>query len=303
METTTLVIMAAGVGSRFRAGVKQLAPVGPNGEFLMDYAIHDAIEAGFNRILFVIRPELLEDFQETIGERIKNAVAVDYAFQKVDNLPGGMFERFASRTKPWGTGQAVLACRDLIDGPFAVINADDYYGKAAFREAFADLQHPRGGEEVSMVSFTLESTLSRHGGVTRGFCRVNENGYLDEIVEVRNIVQVGGECVSEHEGKTCHLPLTARVSMNMWGMNKAFLLRLESAFQEFLENLEDGNEKAEFLLPEIMGRFLEEKTLAVKVLESKEAWFGLTYQEDKVGAVNTIAEMIADGIYPKELWN
>ena len=219
MNKATLVVMAAGIGSRFGGGIKQLEPVGPNGEIIMDYSIYDAMEAGFDKVVFVIRKDLKKDFKEVIGNRIEKVVEVAYAYQEVDDIPQAYRERFSGRTKPWGTGQAILCCKDVVDSPFLVINADDYYGKQAYVEAYEYLtRETTSKDEICMVSFVLKNTLSDNGGVTRGVCKVNENGYLADIVETSNIEKYeSGAAV--HKGEA-YIPIDieSSVSMNMWGL-------------------------------------------------------------------------------------
>ena len=284
---TTLVIMAAGIGSRFGGGIKQLEPVGPSGEIIMDYSVYDAMEAGFEKIVFVIRRDIEADFREIIGDRIEKVCAdrgveVAYAFQSGDALPEG-FVRPEGRTKPWGTGQAILACDGLIDGPFAVINADDYYGKEAYRKLYAYLKNydPARPTDYCMAGFILKNTLSDNGTVTRGVCKVNADGYLTEVVETSNILktvengQVGASVDGEPLDPDCY------VSMNFAA----------------------GNEmKGEYLLPTIIGGMLAEGKCSVKVLESADKWFGVTYKEDKESVVNSFRALIEAGVYQEKLF-
>ena len=243
MKKTALVIMAAGIGSRFGKGIKQLAPVGPNGEIIMDYSIHDAIEAGFNKIIFIIRKDIEEAFREVIGERIeaickKLNVEIDYAFQAMNDLPEGV-KLPKDRTKPWGTGQAVLACKGLIKEPFAVINADDYYGKESFFKLhdFLEEYTPEKPTDFCAAGFILKNTLSENGGVTRGVCQVNENGYLTGIDETKNIVKVGNKAAVQKEDGQEPIDENSHVSMNMWGLTPEFVGLLEEGFVEFFENI------------------------------------------------------------------
>ncbi|MBU3839808.1 MAG: nucleotidyltransferase [Candidatus Ruminococcus intestinipullorum] len=304
MSQATLVVMAAGIGSRFGGGIKQLEPVGPNGEIIMDYSIYDAMEAGFDKVVFVIRKDLEEDFKEIIGNRIEKIVDVAYAFQEVDDIPEDYKEVFKARTKPWGTGQAILCCKDVVDSPFLVINADDYYGKQAYVEAYEYLQNERhdAEDEICMVSFVLRNTLSENGAVTRGLCQVDDNGYLSEIVETQNIESYR-DGAAIHEGD-CYKEVDAgsSVSMNMWGLKPNFFSILENGFEEFLRNTEADNLKSEYLLPTIIGGLLEEKKISVKVLTSKEKWFGVTYKEDKESVVTELQKLIQSGVYPEKLF-
>lgn len=298
MSRAALVIMAAGIGSRFGGGIKQLEPVGPNGEIIMDYSIRDAIEAGFDKVVFVIRKDLEKDFKEVIGERIEKQIPVEYAFQELDDIPQEFQEKFQGRTKPWGTGQAILACRGKVTEPFLVINADDFYGKEAYVEAYQYLKEKKevsGKEPICMVGFVLKNTLSENGGVTRGVCEVDENGHLTNIVETHNIIRKGEKAEAEDGAK--ELELDVPVSMNMWGLQPEFLDILEKGFHEFLETTKADDLKAEYLLPTIIGGLLKEGRAEVTVLNSKDKWFGVTYKEDKESVVNAIKELIEKGIY------
>lgn len=299
MEKTSLVIMAAGIGSRFGGGIKQLAPVGPNGEIIMDYSIHDALEAGFNKVIFIIRKDLEKDFKEIIGNRIEKLCEVAYAFQELDHLPEG-FTVPEGRTKPWGTGQAVLACKGLIQEPFAVINADDYYGKQAFVQVHDYLiRHAGEKQKYCMAGFILKNTLSDNGGVTRGVCKVDENGQLVDIVETHNIIKCPqGACI---EGTGDIVDPESYVSMNMWGLTPEFVDVLESGFAEFLEALKPEDLKAEYLLPTIIDGMLKSGQATVKLLETSDKWFGVTYAEDKQSVMEAFARLIADGVYSSPL--
>ena len=304
MSKAPLVVMAAGIGSRFGGGIKQLEPVGPNGEIIMDYSIYDAMAAGFDKVVFVIRKDLEKDFKEVIGNRIEKVVEVAYAYQEVDDIPQMYKERFQERTKPWGTGQAILCCKHVVDSPFLVINADDYYGKQAYVEAFEYLTEEKTADnpEICMVSFVLKNTLSENGGVTRGVCKGDENGYLADIVETSNIEKYeDGAAVRKEEGYQ-PIDIESSVSMNMWGLTPEFFQILESGFEEFVANTPADNLKAEYLLPTIIGDLLAEKKLAVRVLTSKDKWFGVTYKEDKDSVVSELQALIRDGVYPEKLF-
>lgn len=304
MSKATLVIMAAGIGSRFGGGIKQLAPVGPNGEIIMDYSIYDAIEAGFDKIVFVIRKDLEKDFKEVIGNRIEKQIEVAYAYQEIDDIPQKYREKFTGRTKPWGTGQAILCCKDVVDSPFLVINADDYYGKDAFREAYSYLTSMEDTDkmQICMVSFVLKNTLSDNGGVTRGICKVDSNGMLAGITETHNIEKDGDKAVVRTGGEIEELDPDSPVSMNMWGLTPKFIEILESGFDEFLEDTRADDLKAEYLLPTIIGDLLEKGKLDVRVLESHDQWFGVTYKEDKEAVMSAVGRLIADGVYPSVLY-
>lgn len=296
MSKATLVIMAAGIGSRFGGGIKQLAPIGPNGEIIMDYSIYDALEAGFDKVVFVIRKDLEKDFKEIIGNRIEKEVEVAYAFQELDDIPEKFSGKFTGRTKPWGTGQAILCCKDVVDAPFLVINADDYYGKEGFREIHDYLV--KGGQSC-MAGFVLKNTLSDNGGVTRGICKMDEYNNLTEIVETSNIVKNAEGA----EADGVKLDTESLVSMNMWGLAPEFLKTLESGFQYFFEKVVPENLiKAEFLIPTFIGELLAEGRISVKVLRTNDTWYGMTYKEDVVAVKDSFREMLEKGIYREELF-
>lgn len=300
MQKTSLVIMAAGIGSRFGQGIKQLTKVGPSGEIIVDYSIHDALEAGFNKIIFVIRKDIYDDFEEIIGKRISKLCDVEYAFQEMEDLPEG-FTVPEGRVKPWGTGQAVLACKDLIHEPFAVINADDYYGKEAFVKVHDFLiEHANDRYQYCMPGFVLENTLSDQGGVTRGICKVDDNGHLTEITETPNIVKKNDEmAISEDDGK--EIPLSSLASMNMWGVTPDYLKILEDGFVDFLKNIPEGDLKAEYLLPIIMEGLLKESRATISVLETHDKWFGITYAADKDKVIEEFKGLVDRGVYPSPL--
>lgn len=304
MSKATLVVMAAGIGSRFGGGIKQLEPVGPNGEIIMDYSIYDAMEAGFDKVVFVIRKDLEKDFKEVIGNRIEKVVDVAYAYQEIEDVPEQFKHCFDGRKKPWGTGQAILCCKDVVDSPFLVINADDYYGKQAYVEAYEYLVQSteRDPLEICMVGFVLKNTLSDNGGVTRGICRVNTEGMLEKIVETQGIEKAEGGAVVQKETGAEPVDVDSPVSMNMWGLRPEFFRILESGFEAFLEGLEKDNLKSEYLLPTIIGGLLEEGNISVKVLTSKDKWFGVTYKEDKADVVSAIKDLIDSGVYPEKLF-
>jgi UTP-glucose-1-phosphate uridylyltransferase len=301
---TSLVIMAAGIGSRFGGGVKQLEPVGLHNELIIDYSIHDAIEAGFNKIIFIIRKDIEKDFREVIGERIEAlcgrlGIEVCYAFQSLTDVPAGVTVP-AGRTKPWGTGQAVLAAKALIHEPFAVINADDYYGKAAFRIVHDfllgyDAQRPN---DFCMAGFLLKNTLSDNGGVTRGLCKLDSTGYLTDVVETKNIIKTASGAQADGvaiDGNTY-------ASMNMWGLTPEFLDTLEVGFGQFFQTLGEDELKGEYLLPIYIGQLLREHKVTVKALETDDKWFGVTYKEDKPLVVESFRALIAQGVYHESLF-
>lgn len=292
--------MAAGIGSRFGQGIKQLTKVGPSGEIIVDYSIHDALEAGFNKIVFVIRKDIREEFDEVIGKRISKLCEVEYAFQEMNDLPES-FTVPEGRVKPWGTGQAVLACKDLIHEPFAIINADDYYGKEAFMKVHDFLiEHANDKYQYCMPGFVLENTLSEQGGVTRGICKVDNEGFLTEIIETSNIVKKNDEMAcSEDDQKD--IPLSSLASMNMWGVTLDYLEILEDGFVDFLKNVPEGDLKAEYLLPIIMGRLLKDKKASISVLETHDKWFGITYAADKEMVIEEFKKLVEQGVYSSPL--
>lgn len=305
MKKTTLVIMAAGIGSRFGGGIKQLEPVGPSGEIIMDYSVHDAMEAGFDKVVFIIRKDLEKDFREVIGDRMDKIVETAYAFQEIDELPAG-FTKPEGRTKPWGTGQAILSCKELVQEPFVVINADDYYGKEAFVKVHDYLvqEHPASDRmEFCMAGFQLGNTLSENGGVTRGICSVDEKQHLTKVTETKNIVKTEeGAAVQKEDGSLVPVAADCPVSMNMWGFTPEIFQVLETGFADFLQNLSDKM-KGEYLIPTIVDQLIQEKKANVTVLESKDKWFGVTYKEDKPSVVRSFQELIEAGVYKKKLFD
>lgn len=306
MKKTALVIMAAGIGSRFGGGIKQLEPVGPNGEIIMDYSIHDALEAGFDRIVFVIRHDLEDDFREVIGNRIEKIAPVSYAFQELDDIPAG-FSVPEGRKKPWGTGQAVLSVRDIVNEPFLVINADDYYGKEVFKKIhdymISEMDENAPVYDVCMGGFILTNTLSDNGGVTRGVCEVGEDGVLKRVTETYNIVKTpDGLSATDKEGNPVTVRADQHVSMNMWGLTPAFIRELDRGFPAFLQNLKEGDIKSEYLLPTIIDQMIKDGRVRVTVLETQDHWFGVTYKEDKAGVAESIRALISQGVYPEKLF-
>ncbi len=306
---TTLIIMAAGIGSRFGGGIKQLAPVGPSGEIIMDYSIHDALEAGFNKVVFIIRRDLEADFREIIGNRIEKICPCAYAFQEVENLPGG-FKNPEGRTKPWGTGHAVLACKGIVDTPAMVINADDYYGKDAYVKMHDYLVNHMDTSktdvlDIAMPGFILGNTLSDNGCVTRGICTTDNAGNLKTIVETSNIYKDGenGAYVAQKDGSKTPIDTESLVSMNMWAFTPAFIDRLETGFIEFLAAGNATEMKSEYLLPTIIGGMLNDGTATVKVLKTTDKWFGVTYKEDKDYVIESFKKLIQAGVYKAKLFD
>lgn len=301
---TSLVIMAAGIGSRFGGGIKQLKTVGPQNELIIDYSVHDAIAAGFDKIIFIIRHDIEEDFKSIIGNRIeiecqRLGVEVCYAFQSLDDIPDGI-KVPSGRTKPWGTGQAVLSCRNIINEPFAVINADDYYGKEAFVKIhdFLENYDKSSPDSLCMAGFILKNTLSDNGEVTRGICQVDDSEFLTDIVETHNIVKIGNEAYSNG----ISVDMNSHVSMNMWGFTPEFICRLETGFSEFLRNIDDEL-KSEYLLPVYIGKLLNDNKVTVKVLEISEQWFGITYKEDVPIVQKEFEKLVKAGYYNERLFD
>lgn len=296
---TTLLIMAAGIGSRFGGGIKQLEPVDGGRHIIMDYSIHDAIEAGFNHVVFVIRKDIEAEFREVIGDRIAavcaaKGVTVDYAFQDLHDIPGQFPE---GRTKPWGTGQAVLAAKQVLKTPFVVINADDYYGKEGLRALH---EHLVSGGGDCMAGFVLRNTLSDNGGVTRGICKMDEKSCLTQVTETKNILKTAAGAQADG----VELDLDSLVSMNMWGLTLDFLQVLEQGFAEFFEKEVPTNPlKAEYLIPTFIGKLLSQNKISVKVLKTNDAWYGMTYKEDVPAVKESFARMLAEGIYQADLFS
>ncbi len=303
MSTTALVIMAAGMGSRY-GGIKQLEPVGPGGEIIMDYSIYDAIQAGFNKVVVIIRKDLEQDFKEVIGNRIEQLLPVEYVFQELDHLPEG-FTKPTDRTKPWGTGQAVLCCKDVVKEPFAVINADDYYGKEAFRLVYEFLNNKSyHRNQYCMAGFILGNTLSENGAVTRGVCRADEKGLLVDIVETSGIVPEGDHAKAKNSaGEDTTIDLNSVVSMNMWGFQPELFETLQKGFVTFLSELPENELKREYLLPTVVGEMVKSGKAEVTVLKTSDRWFGVTYKEDKDAVVKSIRALIGQGVYPANLYH
>ena len=300
----TLIIMAAGIGSRFGTGIKQLAKMAPNGEIIMDFSIYDAKEAGFTKIVFVIRKAIEQEFKEIIGDRLSRFMPVEYVYQELDDLPEG-YEVPAGRVKPWGTGQAILACKDVVKEPFVIINADDYYGKEAFMKLHEFLISENENKEkmnLAMAGFSLKNTLSENGAVTRGVCVADANGYLEKVIETTGIQIVDGKIQCDNAEVSKWITLDTMVSMNMWAGYPDFLKYIDEGFTRFLDTLGENPEKKEYLLPNIVAELLEKNLASVKVLNTSDRWIGITYKEDIEPAQEKFHLMIEDGTYPKELW-
>lgn len=295
---TALRIMAAGIGSRFGTGIKQLEPAAASEHIIMDYSIHDAIEAGFDHVVFIIRKDIEKEFKKCIGDRIaaicnSRNVTVDYAFQDINDIPGTLPE---GRTKPWGTGQAVLAAKSMINTPFIVINADDYYGKEGFKAVHDYLVN---GGKSCMAGFVLKNTLSDNGGVTRGICKMDAENNLAEVVETKNIVKT----VNGAEADRKVIDVDSLVSMNMWGLTPDFLDVLENGFKEFFEKEVPSNpQKAEYLIPIFIGELLSEGKMNVKVLKTNDTWYGMTYHEDVAAVKGSFKKMLEKGVYKADLF-
>ena len=307
MKKPILVIMAAGMGSRY-GGLKQVDPIGPHGETIMDYSIYDAKRAGFETVVFIIKEEFAEEFKTKIGDEVSEHLEVRYAFQDVNNIPEG-YEIPAGRVKPWGTAHAVLSAKDVIDSSFAVINADDFYGQQAFQEIYDFLANTENSTDnklnLTMVAFLLKNTVSDNGYVSRGLCKTDKDGYLSEIIERTRIeTHDGGIHYTVDDGASwVDVSPETIVSMNMWGFTEEILDYAEKFFVDFFnEEVPNNPEKAEFYLPSIVDKLLSSGEARVKVLSSPEKWYGVTYQEDKEEVISAIRRLINDGKYPEELW-
>ncbi|BBF44813.1 glutamate synthase [NADPH] large chain [Lachnospiraceae bacterium KM106-2] len=300
MSKCSLVIMAAGLGSRY-GGIKQLEAVGANGEIIMDYSIYAAKKAGFDKVVFIIRRDIEKDFKEVIGNRISKQIQVEYVYQDMNQLPDG-YQVPEGRVKPWGTGHAVLCCKEVVREPFLVINADDYYGVEGFQKVYDYLTQPEKDNEkyhFCMVGFQLGNTLSENGSVSRGVCKVDEEEQLVDILETTGIMKQDGRLVSDLDNP---LTMETPVSMNMWGFSPVMLEELEKSFPEFLDSIEEGNLKKEYFLPSVVNQLIKDGKADVKVLTSKDKWFGVTYKEDKEFVVDSIKQLIKNGVYPEKLF-
>jgi len=297
-QPQTLLVLAAGMGSRY-GGLKQIDPIGPGGEAIIDYSVHDAIQAGFNKLVFVIRRDIEEAFKEYFGRHLEKHITTHYVFQELDQLPAG-FAVPPNRKKPWGTGHALLATAGVIREPFAVINADDFYGRQSFEILASHLRS--GSSDHAMVGFVLSNTLSKFGSVSRGICQPGPGGFLESITELTNIEQVGPE-VRNIDASGHVQPLTGQeiVSMNMWSFTPAVFEYLRQQMTEFL-NQHGQEEKAEFYIPMFVNSLVAARRGRVKVLRTPEAWFGVTYREDRPEVVEAIRQLIARGDYPEKLW-
>ena len=297
----TLVIMAAGMGSRF-GGLKQIEPVGRNGEFILDFSIYDAIQNGFDKVVFIIKEENYEIFRDTVGKRIEDKIKVEYVFQKNDNLPSNANVP-SDRVKPLGTGHAILCCKDVVKENFAIINADDFYGRDAYQVASSFLKDVHKENEFAMVGYKVANTVSENGSVKRGVCE-GEDGYLTEIIE-SSIKKDGSKYYAEPlSGEDAfYVDGDALVSMNMLIFTPKIFEYLETKFVEFFDNNKGNMDKAEYLIPEVLRELIKENKVTVEILPTKAVWKGITYKEDKQELVDSINEMINDHVYPEKLWN
>ena len=304
MNKPVLVIMAAGMGSRY-GGLKQLDPVGGHGQLIIDYSIYDARRAGFETVIFVIKPGTEDDFRAAIGDRVSRVMNVKYVYQRMEDLPEG-YTVPAARTKPWGTAHAALAARHIVDGPFAVINADDYYGPEAYRAIFDYLStHPDGDiYEYVMVGYLLKNTVTEYGTVARGVCEETEDHYLTHVVERIKVEKGPPPRFTEDDGRTwTELDENTIVSMNIWGFSRGFLDEALARFPAFLDRtLAENPEKGEYFLPVVVSQLIDEGKARVKILRSADKWYGVTYREDKPAVVAALAEKTAAGLYPDQLW-
>lgn len=293
-----LVIMAAGMGSRY-GGLKQIEPIGPNGEYIIDYSIYDAYKAGIRKVVFVIKEENYDIFVETIGRRVEEHMEVSYVFQDINDIPENVVLE-EKRIKPWGTTQAILACKKVVKEPFIVINADDFYGRNAFLQMTNFLQENKKG--YAMTSYILENTITENGTVSRGVCQVDENNYLIDIMECKKIQKNEEKIQYLLDDKWYDLSPKSIVSMNFWGFRPDLFDNLEEEFKKFFEESKDNLNTAECLIPISIGNLQKQNKCTVKVLQTDDKWYGITYKEDKEEIVSAIHKLIEQGVYPKYLW-
>lgn len=297
MNKPTLLVLAAGMGSRF-GGLKQIEPLGPNGEIIIDYSVYDAKQAGFEKVVFVIKPELLDTFKEVIGSRVEKFIEVDYAFQTTDMVPEG-YTCPEGRTRPWGTGHAVWCAREHLSGPFGIINADDFYGRDAYMQLGKQLREKVTAEHMCMVGFALENTLTENGSVSRGVCEI-ENGMLQSVTEHTKIVREGDHLRNDGIGPMKILPLGAIASVNVWGLHADMFPAMTESFKTFLDELTEENAMTkEFFLPAFVDSLIKTGKADVEVLPTTSKWYGVTYREDKGNVMEAMKQMHEDGIYPK----
>lgn len=299
MTKTTLVIMAAGMGSRY-GGLKQLDKIGPNGETIIEYSIYDAIKAGVKKVVFIIKKDILKVFRETIGFKIEKLVETEYVFQEIDKVDKKFLDKF-DRVKPWGTGHAILCCKDIIDGPFIVINADDFYGRKTYAILCEEIKKNKLESDYFMVGFNVNKTLTEFGSVSRGVCDLNGDGQLVSVKERTKIIKKDNKIFYEEEGIFYEIPDNTLVSMNIWGLKPSIFKELESKFYEFLDDENIDKCKDEFYLPVVIDKLIEEKKVQVKVLKTDEKWYGITYKEDRENIRNSL-KIVSKNIYPANLW-
>ncbi|MFG6383414.1 MAG: nucleotidyltransferase [Lachnospiraceae bacterium] len=303
MEKPVLVIMAAGMGSRY-GGLKQIDPIDAQGHIIMDFSIYDAMEAGFEKVIFIIKKANEAAFKESIGNRVSKKIEVEYVYQELDKIPTG-YQVPEGREKPFGTGHAILCCKNMLHGPFAVINADDYYGKHAYKAIYDYLTSHKDNEKYryTMVGYALKNTLTEHGHVARGICETDKEGFLKKISERTHIEKQGDKALyTEDDGATwTEIAMDSTVSMNIWGFSNSILEELEIGFETFMrEELPVNPLKAEYFLPFAVDRLLQEGKASVQILNSQDKWYGVTYKEDKEMVVNAIANLKKQGLYPEE---
>ena len=299
MQKPTLVILAAGMASRY-GGMKQVEGFGPNGETIMDYSIYDAIRAGFGRVVFIIREEFAESFKNTFEPKLAGKIKTEYVYQKLESYLGGRTIP-ADRTKPWGTGHALLCCKEVLNGPFAVINADDFYGKDGFVQAANFINEKCSDTLYALIGYQLANTLSENGSVSRGVCSIDEQGNLVGITERPTIYKKDDVMVFEEDGTTTELPISTKVSMNFFCFGKSFISIAENLFEEFLDT-QMAVPKSEFYIPKITDQFMKRGLGKVEVIPTDAKWFGVTYKEDAEGVRASIAALLANGVYPANLW-
>lgn len=304
MSKPALIVMAAGIGSRY-GGLKQIESIGPQGEIILDYSIYDALQAGFGKIIFIINKDIQDLFRIRIDQSIEKHCEITYVYQELDDLPEGMTVP-TGRKKPWGTGHAVLSCRDVVDMPFGVINADDFYGRKAFESLYTYLSKARDQDnsyDFCMVGYNLENTLTEHGHVARGVCKIDQEGYLADVRELTQIEKFGEVERYTEDGETWNeISGDSVVSMNMWGFTPELIPELDKRFLKFLRSNEGKLSKSEYFLPDVINQLLDENKATVKVLPSSEQWFGVTYKEDVERVKIAVRKLVEEGIYPENVW-
>lgn len=299
----TLLIMAAGMGSRF-GGLKQVEPVGPNGEFILDYSVYDAIKAGYDKVVFIIKEENYDLFRETVGKRIESKIKVEYVFQDINDVPKNV-KVPSTRIKPWGTSHAILSAKNVINEPFSVINADDFYGFDPYNKVANFFKENKDENLYSMVGYNVKNTMTENGSVKRGICEQNDSGYLTKLTESK-VEKVNDKIIAtplEDENNSFEVSEDDLVSMNIWGFHPSIFKYLQEEMTEFFDKHKNDLDKCEFLIPMSVFKRIKEDKIKVKVLDTNEKWYGITYKEDKKDLVAAINKMIEDGKYPKNLWS